>query len=230
MTGEGGSLVIAIDGPAAAGKGTLGRRLARELDLAHLDTGALYRAVGAKLLSAGRDPHDPEAAEAAARSLRMQDLERPGLRDEAVGEAASVVAAQPPVRQALLEFQRRFAQDPPEGKRGAVLDGRDIGTVVCPDAQLKLFVTASAEERARRRHEELLARGEASIYARVLEDMKARDARDEQRAAAPLKPAEGAYVLDTSDLDADAAFAAAWAFVVSEVGNGRRRGEDGTDR
>jgi cytidylate kinase len=223
--GEAAPIVVAIDGPAAAGKGTLARRLAEELGLAHLDTGALYRAVGAKLLAAGEDPHDGILAEAAARALTPADLERANLRSEAAGEAASVVAAQDGVRRALLDFQRRFAHNPPPGKAGAVLDGRDIGTVVCPEANAKLFVTASAEERARRRHEELLARGEASIYARVLEDMKARDARDERRAAAPLKPADDAYVLDTSELDADAAYAAALAFVDS-----RTRGERRSDR
>lgn len=212
--------IVAIDGPAAAGKGTLARRLAEELDLAPLDTGSLYRAVAAKLLAAGEDPNDEVLAEAAARALTSTDLQRDDLRSEAAGEAASVVAAQERVRRALLDFQRRFAHNPPDGKAGTVLDGRDIGTVVCPEADAKLFVTASAQERARRRHEELLARGEASIYARVLEDMKARDARDERRAAAPLKPADDAYVLDTSEMDADAAFAAALAFVVS-----RQRGE-----
>ncbi|RDD60967.1 (d)CMP kinase [Ferruginivarius sediminum] len=200
------SIIVAIDGPAAAGKGTLARRLAVEFDLACLDTGSLYRAVAAKLLASGGDPGDEAAGAAMAAGLTPEDLERPDLRGEGVGEAASQVSAIPAVRKALLAFQRDFAHHPPDGKRGAVLDGRDIGTVVCPDACAKLFVTASPEERARRRHEELLGRGEASIYARVLQDMQARDARDARRDAAPLKPADDADVLDTSELDAETAF------------------------
>lgn len=200
------SLIVALDGPAAAGKGTLARRLAEAFDLAYLDTGSLYRAVGAKVLAAGGDPADSVAAATAAEALSSRDLGRGDLRTEKVGEAASQVSAIPAVREALLTFQRDFAHDPPGGKRGAVLDGRDIGTVVCPEACAKIFVTASVEERARRRHEELLARGDARIYARVLQDMQARDDRDAARAAAPLRPAEDAYVLDTSTLDADAAF------------------------
>jgi cytidylate kinase len=202
----GNNIIVAIDGPAAAGKGTLARRLAAEFGLAYLDTGSLYRAVAAKLLASGGDPGDGAAAAATAAGLTPADLERPDLRAEGVGEAASRVSAIPGVRKALLAFQRDFARCPPAGKRGAVLDGRDIGTVVCPDACAKLFVTASPEERARRRHEELLGRGEASIYARVLQDMQARDARDAQRDAAPLKPADDAEVLDTSELDVEAAF------------------------
>lgn len=203
------AMIIAIDGPAAAGKGTLARRLAQELDLAYLDTGSIYRAVAAKLLAAGQNPEDEAAAVAVAGSLAPSDLDRGDLRAEGVGEAASQVSAIPAVRRALLAFQRDFAHNPPGGRRGAVLDGRDIATVVCPDACAKLFVTATPEERARRRHEELLARGERSIYARVLRDMEARDARDAARHAAPLRPAEDAVVLDTSGLDVQAAFATA---------------------
>lgn len=212
-----GSLVIAIDGPAAAGKGTLARRLADHLDLAYLDTGSIYRAVGLSVLRAGKDPDDPAAAETAAQELtpdRLTALQSdPDLRSDVGGQAASKVAAVPGVRAALLDFQRRFATHPPAGKQGAVLDGRDIGTVVCPQARYKVFVTASVEERARRRVKELRDRGFEGIESRVLQDMKDRDARDAERAVAPLRPAEDAYVLDTSTLDADAAFAAVLEYV-----------------
>ncbi len=202
-------VVIAVDGPAAAGKGTLARRLAVELQLGYLDTGLLYRAVARRVLDAGEDPADPAAAAAAARLIAADDLVRPGLRDETVGEAASKVAAVPAVRAALLDFQRRFAAEPPLGARGVVMDGRDIGTVVCPAADVKLFVTASPEERARRRHKELLDRGATSIYSRVLADVIARDSRDSERDVAPLRQATNAFVLDTTDLDAEAAYRAA---------------------
>ncbi|SIS46973.1 (d)CMP kinase [Insolitispirillum peregrinum] len=210
-------LVIAIDGPAAAGKGTLARRLANELGLAYLDTGSIYRAVGVSVLKAGQDPADPAAAAAAAQALTPDSLsvlqQDPLLRSEDGGKAASLVAAQPAVRQALLDFQRAFASTPPGDARGAVLDGRDIGTVVCPDARVKLFVTASVEERARRRVKELRERGETVIESVVLQDMKDRDERDQARAVAPLRPADDALVLDTSALDADAAFAAVLAHI-----------------
>lgn len=208
-------MIIAIDGPGAAGKGTLARRLARELDFAYLDTGAIYRAVAAQLLAAGADPGDSAAAAQVAAALRPDDVNRPDLRDERVSQAASRVAAIPAVRAALLAMQRRFAHAPPGGKAGAVLDGRDIGTVVCPDAEVKLFVTAAPEARAARRHKELLERGEASIYARVVEEMRARDARDRARAAAPMKPAPDAAVLDTSEMDAEAVFRAAMGIIES---------------
>lgn len=195
------SLVIAIDGPTAAGKGTLARTLAKFLHLAYLDTGSLYRAVAARLLEQGEDPEDAQAAEAQARALIPTDLERTDLRREEVGQGASKVAAQPAVRAALLDFQRRFALHPPEGKKGAVLDGRDIGTVVCPDATAKFFITASAEARAKRRHKELIDRGEESIYARILTDLQVRDARDSSRATAPLVAAEDAVTFDTTEMD-----------------------------
>lgn len=202
-------MIIAIDGPAAAGKGTLARRIARDLGFAYLDTGLLYRATGKRVLDAGADPEDAEAAEAEARALTPRDLERPDLRTDAVAQAASKVSAVPGVRAALLDFQRSFAAHPPEGAKGAVLDGRDIGTVVCPDADVKLFVTASDEVRAQRRFKELQESDPDVIYARVLEEMRERDARDRSRAVAPLEPAEDAILLDTSDLNADEVFAKA---------------------
>ena len=202
-------MIIAIDGPAAAGKGTLARRLALHLNLAYLDTGLIYRAVAKRVLIAGADPEDAVAAEAEARAMQPVALQLEGLRTDEVAQAASVVSAVPGVRAALLEFQRDFAISPPDGKAGAVLDGRDIGTVVCPWATLKLFVTASTEIRAKRRVKELQDRGLGAIYARVLEDMRERDARDSERAVSPLQPAEDARTLDTSDLDANQVFQAA---------------------
>jgi cytidylate kinase len=196
-------VIIAVDGPAAAGKGTLARQLAAYFGLHHLDTGLLYRAVGVKSEDGGQD------AVIAARALTPQDLEAPGLSGEAAGDKASRVAANAAVREALLDFQRRFARQPP----GAVLDGRDIGTVVCPDADIKLFVTASLAKRAERRWKELLAKGEPAIADRVLDELRQRDARDAGRHVAPLLQAPDAVLLDTSDLDADAAFAAALAIV-----------------
>ncbi len=173
----------------------------------------IYRAVAAKLLERGADPEDAAAAAAVARALVPADLERPDLREEAISQASSKVAALPEVRSALLNFQRRFAHAPPGGKAGAVLDGRDIGTVVCPDAEVKIFITASPETRAQRRHKELIDGGKASIYPRVLQEMRERDARDGGRAAAPLRPAEGATVMDTTEMDADAVLEAALQLV-----------------
>ncbi len=199
-------MIIAIDGPAAAGKGTLARRLATELGFALLDTGALYRATGLAVLASGNDPEDAAAATAAAQSLNPATFGDPALRTDEVAQAASKVSAIPQVRQALLDFQRHFAHNPPEGKPGAILDGRDIGTVVCPDAAVKLFVTASVEVRAERRLKELQQRGVLSIYSRVLHDMQERDARDASRAVAPMTAAADAVVIDTSDMDADQVF------------------------
>jgi cytidylate kinase len=198
-------MIIAIDGPAAAGKGTLARKLAAQLGLPYLDTGLLYRAVGMAVLRSHGDPEDHQDAERAAWALQPSALDDPELRGEAAGAAASKVASLPGVRAALLAFQRDFAERAP----GAVLDGRDIGTVVCPDATVKLFITASLEKRADRRLNELLAAGVSAIRERVLQDMRERDARDSARSVAPLVPAADAVVLDTSELDADAAFAAA---------------------
>jgi cytidylate kinase len=187
--------------------------LALALNLAYLDTGALYRAVGLSVLRAGGDPADKAAAVEAAENLDRGILDEPELRGDAAANAASQVAAIPAVRKELLVFQRDFAANPPAGKKGAILDGRDIGTVVCPKADVKIFVTASAEVRAERRLKELQARGIEAIYAEVLQDMKERDARDQARAVAPLVPAEDATILDTTDLDADDAFEQALAIV-----------------
>lgn len=205
--------VIAVDGPAAAGKGTLARRLAAALGLPYLDTGLLYRATGRRVLEAGRDPRDAAAAEAAARSLAPADLDRADLRGPEADRAASAVAALPAVRAALLDWQRDFGR-----AHGAVMDGRDIGTVVFPEAPLKLFVTASAEQRARRRWLELRGRGVAADPEAVLAELQARDAQDAGRAVAPLKPAPDAVLLDTTALDAEAAFAAARALVRERLG------------
>lgn len=205
-------MLIAVDGPAAAGKGTLTQKLADHFDLARLDTGLIYRAVGLKALELG-DPTDPENAVKAAKTLVFTDLDLAGLRDEAAGNAASKVAAIPAVRDILLAFQRDFAEHPPEGKKGAVLDGRDIGTVVCPEAPYKFFITASPEVRAERRYKELQERGEEAIRSAILRDIMDRDERDSSRTVAPLEPAKDAKVLDTSDLDADAVFAAALNFI-----------------
>jgi len=193
--------IIAIDGPAAAGKGTLARRIAAALELPYLDTGLLYRAVGRRVLDEGGDPSDPATAEAAARSLSPPDLERHDLRGPQADAAAAAVAAIPGVRAALLAFQRNFG-----AAHGAVLDGRDIGTVIFPDAPVKLFVTANLEERARRRWLELRAKGTSAVLDTVTEEMRLRDAQDAARVAAPLRPADDAVLLDTTDLDADAAF------------------------
>jgi cytidylate kinase len=206
------STVIAIDGPAAAGKGTLARRIAAELGFDYLDTGLIYRAVGMNVARAGFDPADPARAGEAARDLQPEDLSADDLRTDEAAQAASKVAAIPEVRAALLDFQRLFAAQPPGGK-GAVLDGRDIGTVVCPGAPIKLFVTASLEKRAERRLKELQGRGLAADPAQVLAEMRERDERDSSRSVAPLKPAADAQVLDTSELDAAAAFDAAIAFI-----------------
>ncbi len=199
-------MIIAIDGPAGAGKGTLARRLASTFDLAYLDTGLLYRAVGMHVVEMGSDPADPAAAIHAARHLELASLESPRLRDEIAADAASKVAAIPDVRDALLKFQRDFAQTPPNPYKGAVLDGRDIGTVVCPQADLKLFITATVTERARRRTLELQAKGIDAIQDRILADMLARDERDRDRKVAPLASANDAIVLDTTEMDADMVF------------------------
>lgn len=205
-------MIITVDGPAAAGKGTLARRLADTLDFDFLDTGSLYRAVGLKVLREGGNPADTAAATAAAGGLDLDLLTDPALRGEAAANAASLVAAQPEVRAALLDFQRNFARNPPGG-RGAVLDGRDAGTVVSPEADVKFFITATPEARALRRLRELQATGQAAIWEGVLQDMRDRDARDSKRDVAPLKPAADAVVIDTTELSADAVFEKALAIV-----------------
>ena len=202
-------MIIAIDGPAASGKGTIARRLAQHYGLAHLDTGLLYRATARVLLDGGLRLDDPARAVAAARGLALTDFEEDKLRGAKMGEAASIVAAIPEVRSALLDMQRKFASRP----QGAVLDGRDIGTVICPDAPAKLFVTASPEVRAQRRALELRSRGERADYAEVLADIRRRDERDAGRSAAPLVAAPDADRLDTTDLDVERAVAAAVAIV-----------------
>lgn len=210
--------VIAIDGPAASGKGTLARRLARHLGFAYLDTGTLYRAVGKAVRDGGGNPEFESdavfAAQNLAHSLKAEDLQNPALRTDEAGQDASKVAKYPQVREALLQFQKDFAASPPEGIAGVVMDGRDIGTVICPDADVKLFVTASTEVRSKRRYLELTAKGLKTSMEAVMADMTERDARDSGRDTAPLKPAEDAHILDTSMLDADAAFAAALAIVL----------------
>jgi cytidylate kinase len=195
---------VAIDGPAAAGKGTVSKAVAAHFGFAHLDTGLLYRAVGAKVL-AGKDPIE------AAQTLMPGDLEDDSLRTPAVAQSASKVAVIPQVRAALLDFQRSFAAR----AGGAVLDGRDIGTVICPEAQVKLFVTASADVRAQRRYAELSAKGDADSFDQVLADVKARDARDMERVEAPLKPAADATIIDTSRLTIDQAVTAAIAAIAA---------------
>ena len=206
-------MIIAIDGPAAAGKGTLAKRLAAHYSLALLDTGLLYRAVGYKVLALEQGPEDTNIATEVAEELMPEDLESPNLRNDEVAQAASKVSAVPGVRAALLEFQQDFARNPPGDVKGAILDGRDIGTVVCPNADAKLFITASVEVRAERRLKELLERDVDAIYACVLQNMKERDARDSGRVASPLVPAQDALQLDTSTLDVDAVFAKALKFI-----------------
>jgi len=206
-------MIIAVDGPAAAGKGTLAKLLAKHYALAWLETGSLYRAVALKMLRNGDDPEDPESAANAVKLLKPTDLHDPELRSEDVGEAASKVAAIPSVRVALIGFQRAFANKPPGDAQGAVLDGRDIGTVVCPDADYKVYVTATPEARAHRRFLELRDKGETVDAQTVLVATRERDARDTERATSPLKPATDAYLLDTTNLSIDAAFAALKTYI-----------------
>ena len=208
------TIAIAIDGPAASGKGTLARRIAADIGLRYLDTGSLYRAVGVATLQAGGDPADAAAATKAAESLDITKYSPADLRSEAAGTAASKVAAIPGVRAALLDYQRRFAREAP----GAVLDGRDVGTVILPQADVKIFVKADFEVRLQRRVAELRAGGQTIIESRVREDMAARDERDSSRSVAPLVAAEDAWILDTSALNADEAFAQAKAHIASKIG------------
>jgi cytidylate kinase len=209
--------VITVDGPSAAGKGTLARRLAAHFGFDFLDTGSLYRGVGLSVLRQSLDPADEKAATAAAKALKPEILSDPEIRAENTSTAASKVAAIPSVRAAILNWQRDFARDAASNSGGAVLDGRDIGTVVCPDADAKLFITASVQARAERRVKELQGRGETAIYARVLQDMQERDARDQGRSISPTKPATDALIIDTSDLTADQVFERALAFIASKM-------------
>jgi cytidylate kinase len=211
-------MIIAIDGPAASGKGTLGKRLAAHFGLRHLDTGLIYRAVAKALLDGGHRLDDRPRAVAAARCLNPAHFDEAALKSHAIGEAASVVSAIPEVRAALLAFQRDFGRLPP----GAVLDGRDIGTVIFPDADVKIYVDATPEVRARRRTTELRAAGGNVSEADVLADIRRRDERDTTRATAPLKPAPDAHLLDTTHLDIDAAFRVA-IDIVEAVRAGRKR-------
>ncbi len=211
-------MIIAIDGPAASGKGTIARRIAQKYGLHHLDTGLLYRAVAKAVLDAGHAPDDAARAIEAAAALDPQKFDEAALKSPAITEAASVVAAIPQVREALIKYQREFATRPP----GAVLDGRDIGTVIAPGADVKLFVVASPEVRAKRRVLELQARGEEANEAEVLADLIRRDERDSRRATAPLKAAPDAHLLDTTHLAIDAAFRAAIA-IIEAVRTGRKR-------
>ena len=210
-------MIIAIDGPAASGKGTLAKRLAAHYGYRHLDTGAIYRAVAYALISRGADLADEAAAISAARGLDPQTFDNPALKSHQVGTAASVVSAYPEVREVLLNFQRQFAASPP----GAVLDGRDIGTVICTNADVKMFVVAEPKVRARRRTLEAQARGDAADEAAILADILARDERDRHRAVAPLKPAADAYLLDNSHLDIEGGVRAA-IDIIEAVRAGRR--------
>ena len=211
-------MIIAVDGPAASGKGTLGKRIAAHYGLNHLDTGLLYRAVGSAVLDQGKALADEAAAVAVARGLDFYALDEAKLRGAEAGEAASVISVYPGVRDALLHGQREFAAQPP----GAVLDGRDIGTVICPDADVKIFVTANAEERAKRRWLELQKTNPALLYDTVLADVRKRDERDSGRATAPLKMADDARLLDTTKLDIEAAFRMALDLIEAELAGKRR--------
>jgi cytidylate kinase len=211
-------MIIAIDGPAASGKGTLAKRLAAHYGFRHLDTGVIYRAVAHTLLNAGADLQDEAAAVRAAQAIDPGTFENPALKSQKVGTAASVVSAIPRVREVLVEFQRQFAAAPP----GAVLDGRDIGTVICPDAEVKIYVVADPKIRAQRRTLEALGRGEEADEAAILADILARDERDQSRPVAPLKPAKDAYLLDNSNLDIEGGVRAA-IDIVEAVRAGRQR-------
>ncbi len=210
-------MIIAVDGPAGAGKGSLCGALQEHFGYAKLDTGLLYRAVGLKVMQAGNDPEDAAAATAAAVSLQFDELTDPLLRSDEAGQAASKVGAIPGVRASLLDFQRDFANNPPDGAKGAILDGRDIGTAVCPDAEIKLYITASTEVRAKRRYKELLHRGHKAIYATVFDDMKMRDERDSGRSTAPMTKADDAFLLDTDEMDISQVVAAALKFIDSKT-------------
>lgn len=207
------AFIIAVDGPAASGKGTLSKRLAKQFDLKHLDTGLLYRAVGAQMLTTKGDLDDGQACAAIAQDLDLTALDPEFLAQHHIGEAASKVAVHPPVRAALLQAQRDFADHPP----GAVLDGRDIGTIVCPQAPAKLFITASLDARAARRHAQAVAADPSITMEAIRADLAKRDARDSGRSNAPLAQANDALLLDTTKMSIDAAFESARSFVISKM-------------
>lgn len=214
-------MLITLDGPAAAGKGTLSRKLAEHYNLARLDTGLIYRAVGIKAHKIG-NPSDKHIAIKAAQSILPNDLDLQGLRTEFAGVAASKVAAIPKVREILIIFQRNFANSPPDDKSGSIIEGRDIGTVICPEAQHKLFITASTEVRTERRYKELQDRGEEVIRSAIMRDIIDRDTRDKSRAIAPLTPAGDAKVIDTSNLNADEVFAEALNYITLGISNTKK--------
>lgn len=204
-------LLIAVDGPAASGKGTIAKRIAEHFDLDYLDTGSIYRALGYKILNNDLDPSDNKVAIEFAKNITEEDIKNPHLYDEGIGKAASIVAAIPDVRQALLGFQRVFARSP----KGAILDGRDIGTVICPEADFKFFITADLEARAERRYKQLQNKGLPIIYQSVKDDLRRRDDRDSKRDVAPLKRADDAIYIDTTDMDADEVFEKVLSVILS---------------
>tara|TARA_B100001121_G_scaffold262599_1_gene243019 strand:+ start:2021 stop:2656 length:636 start_codon:yes stop_codon:yes gene_type:complete len=208
-------LIVAIDGPAASGKGTIAKKLAEYFNLSYLDTGILYRAVALQLLTKGMNEKDSQSAEKVARQVSIASIDHTGIRTQAVSDLASKIAAIPGVRQELLDRQRRFAQNPDPGKDGAILDGRDIGTVVCPHADFKIFIIADLEIRAKRRWKELLQSDPTVIYCEVLEEMRSRDERDTNRKDAPLVVTSGALVIDTSNNSIDVSFNEAKNWIMS---------------
>jgi len=208
-------LIVAIDGPAASGKGTIAKKLAEYFNLSYLDTGILYRAVALQLLTKGMNEKDSQSAEKVARQVSIASIDHTGIRTQAVSDLASKIAAIPGVRQELLDRQRRFAQNPDPGKDGAILDGRDIGTVVCPHADFKIFIIADLEIRAKRRWKELLQSDPTVIYCEVLEEMRSRDERDTNRKDAPLAVTSGALVIDTSNKSIDVSFNEAKNWILS---------------
>ena len=208
-------MIVAIDGPAASGKGTIAKKLAEYFNLSYLDTGILYRAVALQLLTKGMNEKDSQSAEKMARQVSIASIDHTGIRTQAVSDLASKIAAIPGVRQELLDRQRRFAQNPDPGKDGAILDGRDIGTVVCPHADFKIFIIADLEIRAKRRWKELLQSDPTVIYCEVLEEMRSRDERDTNRKDAPLAVTSGALVIDTSNNSIDVSFNEAKNWIMS---------------
>ena len=208
-------MIVAIDGPAASGKGTIAKKLAEYFNLSYLDTGILYRAVALQMLTKGMNEKDSQSAEKVARQVSIASIDHTGIRTRAVSDLASKIATIPGVREELLDRQRRFAQNPDPGKDGAILDGRDIGTVVCPHADFKIFIMADLEIRAKRRWKELLQSDPTVIYCEVLEEMRSRDERDTNRKDAPLAVTSGALVIDTSNKSIDVSFDEAKNWILS---------------